>query len=555
MRTLIFFAAWLIWATACFAAPSVVDPTLQVKEIVSGLNLPTTMAFVGAKDILVLEKNGNVMRVLDGVLQAEPILDLAVESEGEHGLLGIALHPDFENNHFVYLFYSEAAANKIYKYTWQDGALVNPVLILTQAFDSADHVSGIILFGPDGKLYVVLGDQNHSGQLQNFPGGAPDDTSVILRLNDDGSTPPDNPFAAQGGALARYYAYGIRNSFGMAFDPVGGKLWDTENGLDEYDEVNLVLPGFNSGWESIMGPDSRNLHNAGTDLFVIPGSHYADPIFSWKATDAPTAVAFLDSTALGAQYQNDVFVGSFNSGTLYHFEPNAARDGFILPGKLADTVGDKNTELAPVVFGSNFPRITDVKVGRDGLLYILTFMGGTIYRIEPALSFGIAALPDAEVGSFYDIDLQVGGGTAPYAITLAAGSLPPGIGPAGTHLNGTPTTAKKFTFSLTVTDADGSSATRQFSMQVFKTLVISMQSLKNGKVGKNYKATLKANGGKPPYVWNLKNGSSLPNPLILSSGGQITGVPAAPFSGNVTFQVTDGLGVMQEKTLSLTIAN
>ena len=109
-------------------------------------------------------------------------------------------------------------------------------------------------FGPDGKLYIVIGELNRNGQLQNISGGtAPDNTGVIFRINDDGSTPSDNPFFSQGGNLAKYYAYGIRNSFGLVFDPLTGELWDTENGPANYDEINLVQPGFNSGWESDHG--------------------------------------------------------------------------------------------------------------------------------------------------------------------------------------------------------------------------------------------------------------------------------------------------------------
>ena len=111
----------------------------------------------------------------------------------------------------------------------------------------------MIAFGPDGKLYIAIGDLNRNGQLQNNATGAPDDSSVILRLNDDGTVPSDNPFFDQGGELAKYFAYGIRNSFGMAFDPVTGKLWDTENGPNSYDEVNLVEAGFNSGWRELWG--------------------------------------------------------------------------------------------------------------------------------------------------------------------------------------------------------------------------------------------------------------------------------------------------------------
>jgi glucose/arabinose dehydrogenase len=174
--------------------------------------------------------------------------------------------------------------------------------------------------------------------------------------------------------MNKYYAYGIRNSFGMAFDPVTDKLWDTENGENTFDEINLVEPGFNSGWESIMGPDSRDPQNAPGDLFVIPGSHYADPKFSWLDTVGPTAIVFLDSTALGNQYQNDVFVGDINNGNLYHFQPNANRNGFIFTSQaLKDLVADNNGgELNEVIFGAGFNGITDLKVGPDGLLYVIS---------------------------------------------------------------------------------------------------------------------------------------------------------------------------------------
>jgi aldose sugar dehydrogenase len=113
-------------------------------------------------------------------------------------------------------------------------------------------------FGPDSKLYVIIGDLNRDGQLQNFSSGpAPDNTSVIFRINDDRSAPSDNPFASQPD-LTKYYAYGIRNGFGLVFDRLSGELWDTENGPNAYDQINMVRPGFNSGWERIMGPVSRD---------------------------------------------------------------------------------------------------------------------------------------------------------------------------------------------------------------------------------------------------------------------------------------------------------
>ena len=325
MRCYLLLAALLFGHSSALAVPTVNDPNLTATQLVGGLNVPTTMAFIGSNDILVLQKNdGKVRRVLNGVLQASPVLDLDVSNDSERGLLGIALHPNFSANHLVYLYFTESSTdggsstfNRVVRYTWDGNNLVNqePIINLP-ATPGPNHDGGIIIYGPDNKLYIVIGDLNRNGQLQNFLAGpVPDNTSVILRLNDDGTTPNDNPFFGQGGNVERYYAYGVRNSFGMAFDPVTGVLWDTENGPDAYDEINRVEPGFNSGWERIMGPDSRDPQNP-SDLFQIPGSHYADPKFSWLNTVGPTGIVFLNSTALGAQYENDVFVGDVNNGNL-----------------------------------------------------------------------------------------------------------------------------------------------------------------------------------------------------------------------------------------------
>jgi hypothetical protein len=273
--------------------------------------------------------------------------------------------------------------NRVYRYTWNGSALISPTRIVDLPVTSGpNHDGGIIAFGPDRKLYVVIGDLNRNGQLQNnATGAAADDSGVILRLNEDGTTPNDNPFAAQGGNLAKYYAYGVRNSFGLAFDPVTGKLWDTENGPSSYDEINLVEPGFNSGWRQIMGPDARDPQGL-SDLYQVPGSQYRDPAFSWLSPVGVTGIVFLNSTQLGAQYQNDVFVGDINNGNLYRFEPNGARNGLSFgAGGLADLVADDATERDTVVFGSGFGGITDLKVGPDGLLYVVSF-SGKIYQIS-----------------------------------------------------------------------------------------------------------------------------------------------------------------------------
>ena len=371
------------------------DPKLQLREVTSGLSQPTAMAFIGPADILVLQKgNGRVRRVINGILQPGHVLDVAVDTASERGLLGIAIHPNFPSTPFVYLYYTQSntgsdnsdspLANRVYRYTWNGSALVSPNLILElPVTPGPNHNGGTMTFGPDGKLYIVIGDLNRDGQLQNFSAGpVPDDTGVIFRINDDGSAPNDNPFFALGGNLAKYYAYGVRNSFGLAFDPITGELWDTENGPDSFDEINLVLPGFNSGWEQIMGPDTRDPQGL-ANLVFFPGSHYADPRFSWLNTVGPTGLVFLNSARLGVQYRNDLFVGDINNGNLYRFRVNAARNGFDFtsPG-LLDLVADSKTEFQEVLLGTGFGGITDLKVGPDGLLYALSFGLGKIFVIS-----------------------------------------------------------------------------------------------------------------------------------------------------------------------------
>jgi glucose/arabinose dehydrogenase len=192
--------------------------------------------------------------------------------------------------------------------------------------------------------------------------------------------------------MQKYYAYGIRNSFGLAIDPISGLLWDTENGDESYDEINIVYPGFNSGWNKIMGPISHSdieQSDLEEELVVFEGSKYADPVFSWEESIGVTDLEFLNSTAFGPEYAYNLFVGDINNGNLYYFELNDNRTGIIfdandLEEDLADQVADDDDELSQIVFGSGFEGgITDIETGPDGFLYVLTF-NGSVYRILPA---------------------------------------------------------------------------------------------------------------------------------------------------------------------------
>src|SRR5262245_30462663 len=367
-------------------APLVLDPTLGVRTVVSGLVQPTSMAFLGDNDFFVLEKTtGKVQHVINGVL-GTPAIDLPVNSSSERGLLGIALSPNFQNDHLVYLYWTQSTTgadstnllevpllgNRVDRFVWNGSTLTFDRNIIqlrsfqndaTNGVPRGNHNGGVIRFGLDGKLYVIIGDNGRRGWMQNledgpFGPGVPDDqfggpfpdnahlTGVILRLNPDGTAPSDNPFFKKadkvadsirdqvGDAVAdqvaanlqKVFAYGVRNSFGLAFDPLSGALWNEENGDDSFDEINRIEPGQNNGWVQVMGPLDRvaefkaietsaaffglqqvrwsptNIADTPKEarrrLFMLPGADYADPEFSWKFAVAPARIGFLDSTAL-----------------------------------------------------------------------------------------------------------------------------------------------------------------------------------------------------------------------------------------------------------------
>jgi glucose/arabinose dehydrogenase len=606
--------------------PSVVDPNLRVRTVVENLDQPTSMAFLGANDFLVLEKaTGKVQHVVNGTVVGTA-LDLAVNNGSERGLLGIALHPDFATNGQVYLYWTESTTgadtdvlantpllgNRVDRFTWNGSTLTfNMNLIhlralqndVTNGVERGNHDGGVIKFGPDGKLYIFIGDVGRRGWMQNllngpfgpgqdddsFGGPEPDDahlTGVILRLNDDGTAPADNPFTEVGhvfvarlegsqefppnastakgyaaffldramtslsftvtvtgldftgtqtadpaddllaahihapaprGANAgvvfgffgqpfndtnprdvvvtpfasgvggmifskwdlaegnnttltaqlpnilagqsyinfhtrrlpggeirgqieenpqvaanihKVFSYGRRNSFGFDFDPRSGNLWLEENGDDTFTELNLVEPGQNGGWIQIMGPLARidqfkliettmfggtlqqlrwpptNIadtpEQALSRLFVLPGSDYSDPEFSWKFEVAPAGIGFMDGGGLGPRYDGDLFVGAarpfLEGGFLWHFNLTGNRRKIAVNDpRLEDRVADNLDKPSPtdpdanaraivesesLLFGRNFGVGTDIHTGPNGNLFVVSLSNGAIYEIS-----------------------------------------------------------------------------------------------------------------------------------------------------------------------------
>ncbi len=386
------------------AQPTVIDPNILIGEHVTGLSLPTGLRFINnnPNELFIIEKDtGRVRRSLNGSLNTA--LDLNVATESERGLLGIELDPNFSTNGFVYLYYSlsnttDSASpsawveNRLSRFTYNPGTgTINPSTELRLGVfgTSSDgqnrgpnHDGGPLRIGPDGKLYGITGDLNRNGIEQNNRSSTTSATvGGVYRINFDGSVPSDNPFTAQTNTnLHRWYAIGIRNSFGMAFDPVTGALWDTENGPGTYDEINRVDAGFNSGWLPIMGPDSRDPQGIG-DLVNI--GTYSDPEFSYLSPIGITGIEFLHGSFWGPTYDDAVVVADNNNGNLYLFRLNANRTGFVLSGGLTDLVADSLSERNSVRFGRDFGALTELIIGPDKALYATGLAEGIIYRLAP----------------------------------------------------------------------------------------------------------------------------------------------------------------------------
>jgi aldose sugar dehydrogenase len=440
-------STWLSAVAACilFSGTSsadsipvaVLDPNLQVTTYASGLNQPIGIVFLGPGDALVLEKaSGLVKRVIGGAVQATPVLDLAVNSNSERGLLSLVLHPNFPATSDVFIRWTESSTgadstavtdvpllgNRVDRFTWNGSTLTlaNNLIRMrsrqtdniavpghpgtNNANENGNHNGGVMRFGPDGKLYIFMGDQGRRGWLQNLPSGpfltAPfvDDTfggpepdnahlsGIILRLNTDGTAPSDNPFFAAGAAMGgevganiqKIYTYGHRNGFGMAFDPYSGSLWETENGDDAFSELNRVVAGMNGGWIQLAGPLSRisqfktietTLFGSAMQqvrypptriaytpslalarMFTLPGATYHDPEFSWLYEIGPAGTTFVQGTALGPEYDGTLWIGSARSfqqvggtgGSLYRFRLTADRQHVDVSAdpRLADKVAD-----------------------------------------------------------------------------------------------------------------------------------------------------------------------------------------------------------------------
>lgn len=329
---------------------------VRAVRVASGLASPVGFTFTPGGTLVYLERHTGWLRFRTLATRVDRRVHRItnVNSDGERGALGVALHPDWPSRRFVYVYVTrntaEGLRNQVLRIKVVNGDGVGVRRIVSIAAGPApNHNGGRILFGPDEKLYVVVGDNadpaNSQDRSSNLRG-------KILRLNPDGSIPANNPFGN------RIWAYGIRNSIGFAFDPRTGRLWEQDNGPACNDEVNRIVRGGNHAW----GPNQScpNTNNSGPSPRIRPRYTFVDTV-------GLTGLVFCDACGLGAAFNGDLLVGAVNDGRIRRFDLNATRRGFDTgPHLVLDRPG-------PVL---------SLEVGPNRRIYFSDFEA--IYRLSPA---------------------------------------------------------------------------------------------------------------------------------------------------------------------------
>lgn len=353
--------------------PYMSEVATDLETFVPNARFPVAMAFLPDGSLLYTEKDTGQLRIVDsdGQLYPFPVADVPVANLGDSGLLGLVLDPDFANNRYIYLGYTvndiptdNALPRNEFRVqrctlssNYRSVEFGSDMVVANLAASGLPgHEGGSLVFGPDGKLYVSLGDR----RLNTFANEESQDPSVLagkmVRMNSDGTIPADNPYGAD--LLA--WAIGLRNTFDFAFDPMSGLLYGPENGAGP-DELNLVEAGKNYGWPNVQGAADTEEEMQ----FAAVTPEYTEPLIGINV--APTGVGFNPSDAYGSEFQNQLFVAYFETGTI---------DRFVLSD-------DRRQVLDKVEFVAGIPNgINDLVFGPDGTIYVSTEFN--IYRIAPA---------------------------------------------------------------------------------------------------------------------------------------------------------------------------
>jgi glucose/arabinose dehydrogenase len=362
----------LILLTAAAGAAEIVrteKAAFRVDPVAEGLQHPWAVAFLPDGRFLVSERAGRLRLIgADGHLRDEPVRGLPpIREHGQGGLLDVVLHPDFETNRLVYFSYAEAGADgygtAVARGRLEDDALhgVEVVFRMQPKSDSRHHFGSRLVFDGRGHLFITLGDRGDRPRAQDLD----DHAGSVIRINDDGSVPADNPFVGMPGRQPEIFSYGHRNVQGATLDTASGRLWTHEHGPQGGDEINLPEAGINYGWPVITHGVNYGSGSPIGEGTARPGM--AQPLHYWVPSIAPSGMSFYRGERFPA-WDGDLFLGSLKFRLLVRLEIEDGRvvhEERMLQGALG--------------------RIRDVRQGPDGLLYLLTDEpNGRLVRLLPA---------------------------------------------------------------------------------------------------------------------------------------------------------------------------
>jgi glucose/arabinose dehydrogenase len=374
-------APWLAPGTLATVTTEPLPAGASIETVLGNMNGPIAMAFDPTGRIFYTEKSGAVRLIVNGTLQTDPVITFSVDTCSERGLLGIALDPNFSANHFVYVYYTAASncgstQNKVVRFIENNGVGSNPVEIFSSRQDAGNHNGGNIHFGPDGKLYISVGDNATAANAQDVTVK----NGKMHRVNPDGSIPPDNPVFTQTGALPSLYAMGLRNSFDFTFDTVAtGRIFASENGPNCDDEMNRIEGGYNYGWRANYPCDDADPDpefNTIAPLWYVPDT---------SCCVAPTGIEVYRGTRV-PQWQNNLFMCSYNDGVLHHFYLNADR-----------------TLVTTVATVQGVTCNSDLQTGTDGALYYMEGGGYTMGTLKRIVGGGPTPTPVGCTIQFSDV--------------------------------------------------------------------------------------------------------------------------------------------------------
>jgi glucose/arabinose dehydrogenase len=359
------------------AGPFVFDTAEQhkvrVTVVTKGLSHPWAIAFLPDGNMLVTERPGRIRVIRNGVLDPTPIAGVPrVRTDGNGGLMDVALHPQFATNRLVYFTYTKPVENGKGTPSLARGRLEGEALtdvkdlLVPEAYEGNSGLNGRVVFGPDGMVYMSTG--GNIGKIAQEPSSL---RGKILRLREDGSVPPDNPFAGRAGYRPEIFTLGHRNTLALIVHPQTGALWNNENGPNGGDEINIILPGRNYGWPLV----SFGRDYPGPRISEHPTREGMEsPLVVWLPQIAAAGMAVYTGDRFPA-WRGNVFVGSMRTG------------GIPGTGHLERIVFNAKTEelRRESMLNELKQRIREVRQGPDGLLYLLTDEDdGAMLRIEPA---------------------------------------------------------------------------------------------------------------------------------------------------------------------------